>query len=95
MFSLASLTPYNTKIPCLPKAYYFSQPSAPSSPILAIPESQNSSSSESQVLLVVSEIQGMFESSVIKGNALNMGARMTAPILTVQLVPPTYPLPFL
>ena len=83
MFSLASLTPHDTEIPRLPEAYHFSQPSAPSSPILAIPESKNSSSSESRVSLVTSEIQGMFESSVIKGNALNMGARMTMPILTV------------
>ena len=58
---------------------------------LAISESQNSSSSESRISLVASEIRGMFESSVIKGNALNMGARMTAPILTVQLEPQTYP----
>ena len=78
--------------PGLPEAYHFSQPSAP---ILAISESQNSSSSESRVSLVASEIREMFKSSVIKGNALNMGARMTAPILTVQLALPTYPSPFL
>ena len=77
------------------KAYHFPQPSAPSSPILAISESQNSSSSESRVSLVASEIQGMFESSVIKGNGLNVGARMTALILTVQLAPQTYSSPFL
>jgi len=95
MFGLASSTPHDAEIPCLPEGYHFSQPSAPSSLILAISESQNSSSSESQILLVASEIRRMFESSVIKGNGLNVGARMTAPILTVQLAPQTYPSPFL
>jgi len=88
----ASSTPHDAEIPRLPKAY---QSLAPSSPILAISESQNSSSSESRVPLAASEIRGMFESSVIKGNALNVGAQMTAPILTVQLAPQTYPSPFL
>ena len=66
-FGLASSTSHDAEIPCLPEAYHFPQPLAPSSPILAISESQNSSSSESRVSLVVSEIWGMFESSVIKG----------------------------
>ena len=85
-FGLASSTPHDAEISGLPEAYHFPQPSAPSSPILAISESHNSSSSE---------IRGMFESAVIKENALNVGARMTAPILTVQLAPQTYPSPFL